>query len=397
MFLLSKYKTDLRIENINRKEHILMNETQKQIILTGDRPTGRLHLGHYVGSLKRRVELQNSGKYDEINILIADDQALTDNADNPGKIRDNIINVVLDYLSVGIDPEKTTICIQSALPALHALTFYYMNLVTTARLSRNPTVKAEMQMRGFADEGLPAGFFTYPVSQAADITAFDATVVPVGEDQLPMLEQTREIVQKFNNTYGETLVMPRAMIPENETQRRLPGVDGKAKMSKSLGNCIYLSDTSKTVKKQINGKMFTDPTHLRIEDPGHTEGNVVFTYLDAFCTDDHFAEYLPQYANLEEMKEHYRRGGLGDGVCKKFLISVLEEELSPIRAEREKWAADIDSVYDILREGTLRAQEKTNRTLERVRKAMRINYFDDRAIVKEWEALLKEAAQPRRR
>ena len=374
-----------------------MNETQKQIILTGDRPTGRLHLGHYVGSLKRRVELQNSGKYDEINILIADDQALTDNADNPGKIRDNIINVVLDYLSVGIDPEKTTICVQSALPALHALTFYYMNLVTTARLSRNPTVKAEMQMRGFADEGLPAGFFTYPVSQAADITAFDATVVPVGEDQLPMLEQTREIVQKFNYTYGDTLVMPRAMIPENETQRRLPGVDGKAKMSKSLGNCIYLSDTAKTVKKQINGKMFTDPTHLRIEDPGHTEGNVVFTYLDAFCTDDHFAEYLPQYANLEEMKEHYRRGGLGDGVCKKFLINVLEEELSPIRAQREKWEADIDSVYDILREGTLRAQERTNRTLERVRKAMRINYFDDRSIVKEWEALLKEAAQPRRR
>ena len=374
-----------------------MNETQKQIILTGDRPTGRLHLGHYVGSLKRRVELQNSGKYDEINILIADDQALTDNADNPGKIRDNIINVVLDYLSVGIDPAKTTICVQSALPALHALTFYYMNLVTTARLSRNPTVKAEMQMRGFADEGLPAGFFTYPVSQAADITAFDATVVPVGEDQLPMLEQTREIVKKFNNTYGETLVMPKAMIPENETQRRLPGVDGKAKMSKSLGNCIYLSDSAKTVKKQINGKMFTDPTHLRIEDPGHTEGNVVFTYLDAFCTDAHFAEYLPEYANLEEMKEHYRRGGLGDGVCKKFLINVLEEELSPIRAEREKWAADIDSVYDILREGTLRAQEKTNRTLERVRKAMRINYFDDRAIVKEWEALLKEAAQPRRR
>ena len=257
-----------------------MSEPLKQIILTGDRPTGRLHLGHYVGSLKRRVELQNSGKYDEINILIADDQALTDNADNPGKIRDNIINVVLDYLSVGLDPAKTTICIQSALPALHALTFYYMNLVTTARLSRNPTVKAEMQMRGFADEGLPAGFFTYPVSQAADITAFDATVVPVGEDQLPMIEQTREIVQKFNSIYGETLVMPRAMIPENETQRRLPGVDGKAKMSKSLGNCIYLSDTAKTVKKQVNGKMFTDPTHLRIEDPGHTEGNVVFTYLE---------------------------------------------------------------------------------------------------------------------
>ena len=374
-----------------------MSEPLKQIILTGDRPTGRLHLGHYVGSLKRRVELQNSGKYDEINILIADDQALTDNADNPGKIRDNIINVVLDYLSVGLDPAKTTICIQSALPALHALTFYYMNLVTTARLSRNPTVKAEMQMRGFADEGLPAGFFTYPVSQAADITAFDATVVPVGEDQLPMIEQTREIVQKFNSIYGETLVMPRAMIPENETQRRLPGVDGKAKMSKSLGNCIYLSDTAKTVKKQVNGKMFTDPTHLRIEDPGHTEGNVVFTYLDAFCTDDHFAEYLPEYANLEEMKEHYRRGGLGDGVCKKFLISVLEEELSPIRAERAKWEADIDSVYDILIEGTQKAQETTNRTLERVRAAMRIDYFKDRSIIKEWEAVLKETQQPRGR
>ena len=381
----------------NRKENIQMSEPLKQIILTGDRPTGRLHLGHYVGSLKRRVELQNSGKYDEINILIADDQALTDNADKPGKIRDNIINVVLDYLSVGLDPAKTTICIQSALPALHALTFYYMNLVTTARLSRNPTVKAEMQMRGFADEGLPAGFFTYPVSQAADITAFDATVVPVGEDQLPMIEQTREIVQKFNSIYGETLVMPRAMIPENETQRRLPGVDGKAKMSKSLGNCIYLSDTAKTVKKQVNGKMFTDPTHLRIEDPGHTEGNVVFTYLDAFCTDDHFAEYLPEYANLEEMKEHYRRGGLGDGVCKKFLISVLEEELSPIRAERAKWEADIDSVYDILLEGTKKAQETTNRTLERVRAAMRIDYFKDRSIIKEWEAVLKETQQPRGR
>ena len=363
---------------------------EKQIILTGDRPTGRLHLGHYVGSLKRRVELQNSGKFDEINILIADDQALTDNADNPGKIRDNIVNVVLDYLSVGIDPEKTTICVQSALPALHALTFYYMNLVTTARLSRNPTVKAEIQMRGFADEGLPAGFFAYPVSQAADITAFDANVVPVGEDQLPMLEQTREIVEKFNKTYGETLVLPKAMIPENETQRRLPGVDGKAKMSKSLGNCIYLSDDAKTVKKQINGKMFTDPTHLRIEDPGHIEGNVVFTYLDAFATDAHFAEFMPEYANLGEMKEHYRRGGLGDGTCKKFLINVLEELLAPIRAERARWEADIDSVYDILQSGTAKAVETTNATLERVRKAMRIDYFADRSIVKEWEALLKK-------
>lgn len=366
---------------------------EKNIILTGDRPTGRLHLGHYVGSLMRRVELQNSGTFDEINILIADDQALTDNADNPGKIRDNIVNVVLDYLSVGIDSSKTTICVQSALPALHALTFYYLNLVTTSRLSRNPTVKAEIQMRGFAEEGLPAGFFTYPVSQAADITAFDANVVPVGEDQLPMIEQTREIVEKFNRTYGETLVVPHAMIPENETQRRLPGVDGKAKMSKSLGNCIYLSDDAKTVKKQVNGKMFTDPLHLRIEDPGHIEGNVVFTYLDALCTDGHFAEYLPDYANLDEMKEHYRRGGLGDGTCKKFLINVLEEALRPIRAERARWEADIGSVYDILREGTAKAVETTNATLARVRKAMRIDYFKDRSIVKEWEALLRQAKQ----
>ncbi len=361
---------------------------QKKIILTGDRPTGRLHLGHYVGSLKRRVELQNSGIYDEINILIADDQALTDNADNPGKIRDNIVNIVLDYLSVGIDPAKSTICVQSALPALHALTFYYMNLVTTARLSRNPTVKSEMQMRGFADEGLPAGFFAYPVSQAADITAFDATVVPVGEDQLPMIEQTREIVEKFNRTYGETLILPSAMIPENIMQRRLPGVDGKAKMSKSLGNCIYLSDDSKTVKKQINGKMFTDPTHLRIEDPGHTEGNVVFTYLDAFCTDEHFSRYLPEYANLDEMKDHYRRGGLGDGTCKKFLFNVIEEELNPIREQRAKWASDIDTVYDIIKDGTAKAVEKTNATLNRVRKAMRIDYFDDRSIIGDWKALL---------
>lgn len=365
----------------------------KNIILTGDRPTGRLHLGHYVGSLKRRVELQNSGLYDEINVLIADDQALTDNADNPGKIRENIINVVLDYLSVGIDPTKSTICVQSALPALHALTFYYLNLVTTARLSRNPTVKAEIQMRGFADEGLPTGFFAYPVSQAADITAFNATVVPVGEDQLPMLEQTREIVEKFNRIYGQTLVMPKAMIPENETQRRLPGVDGKAKMSKSLGNCIYLSDTAATVKKQINGKMFTDPQHLQITDPGHIEGNVVFTYLDAFCTDEHFAEFLPDYANLDEMKAHYMRGGLGDGTCKKFLFNVLEETLAPIRAKRAEWEKNIDGVYDIIKDGTAKAVERTNETLARVRKAMRIDYFADRSIVKEWEELLKKANQ----
>ena len=364
--------------------------SEKKIILTGDRPTGRLHLGHYVGSLKRRVELQDSGEYDEINILIADDQALTDNVENPGKIRSNIVNVVLDYLSVGIDPSKTTICVQSALPALHALTFYYMNLVTTARLSRNPTVKAEIQMRGFADEGLPAGFFCYPVSQAADITAFDATVVPVGEDQLPMLEQCREIVEKFNRIYGDTLVLPKAMIPENEMQRRLPGVDGKAKMSKSLGNCIYLSDSASTIKKQVNGKMFTDPQHLRIEDPGHLEGNVVFTYLTALCKDEHFERYLPDYKNLDEMKEHYCRGGLGDGTCKKLLINVLEETLDPIRKERAKWEADIDSVYDILAEGTAKAREKTNATLERVRKAMRIDYFKDRSIIKEWDKILKE-------
>lgn len=365
----------------------------KDIILTADRPTGRLHLGHYVGSLKRRVELQNSGLYDKIYVMIADDQALTDNADNPGKIRENIVNVVLDYLSVGLDPAKTTICVQSALPALHALSFYYLNLVTTARLSRNPTVKAEIQMRGFADEGLPAGFFTYPVSQTADITAFDATVVPVGEDQLPMLEQAREIVEKFNRIYGQTLVLPKAIIPENATQRRLPGVDGKAKMSKSLGNCIYLSDTPKTVKQQINGKMFTDPQHLRIEDPGHIEGNVVFTYLDAFCTDDHFSRYLPDYANLDEMKAHYMRGGLGDGTCKKFLIQVLEETLQPIRESRARWAQDIDTVYDILRDGTQKARETTNATLARVEKAMRIDYFADRNVIKEWKEVLKSQNQ----
>ncbi len=366
---------------------------KKEIILTGDRPTGRLHLGHFVGSLRRRVEMQNSGKYDGIYILIADDQALTDNADNPRKIRDNIINVLLDYLSVGIDPAKTTICVQSALPALHALTFYYLNLVTTARLSRNPTVKAEIQMRGFADEGLPAGFFTYPVSQTADITAFDATVVPVGEDQLPMLEQAREIVEKFNRIYGDTLVLPRALIPENEMQRRLPGVDGKAKMSKSLGNCIYLSDDPKTIKTQVNGKMFTDPQHLKISDPGHTEGNVVFTYLDALCTDEHFGRYLPDYANLEEMKEHYRRGGLGDGTCKKFLISVLEETLTPVRQSRARWEADIDTAYDIIREGTARAAEKTGETLARVRRAMKIDYFTDRSVIQEWKDLLQKARQ----
>ena len=293
------------------------------------------------------------------------------------------------YLSVGIDPAKTTICVQSALPALHALTFYYLNLVSTARLSRNPTVKAEIAMRGFADEGLPTGFFTYPISQAADITAFDANVVPVGEDQLPMIEQTREIVEKFNRIYGKTLVLPKAMIPENEIQRRLPGVDGKAKMSKSLGNCIYLSDSPKIVKQQVNKKMFTDPLHLRIEDPGHLEGNVVFAYLDALCEDRHFAQFNSDYANLDEMKAHYQRGGLGDGMCKKFLINVLEDTMAPIRAERAKWEADIDAVYDIILEGTARANEKTSQTLERVRSAMRIDYFRDRTIIKEWESILR--------
>ena len=352
-----------------------------QIILTGDRPTGRLHVGHYVGSLKERVRLQNSGQFDEIYIMIADAQALTDNADNPGKIRENIINVVLDYLSVGIDPTKSTICVQSTLPALHALTFYYMNLVTTARLSRNPTVKSEIQMRGFADEGLPVGFFAYPVSQAADITAFHANVVPVGEDQLPMLEQTREIVEKFNRIYGETLTMPTAMIPENEMQRRLPGVDGKAKMSKSLGNCIYLSDTEADVKKKVMS-MFTDPNHLRVEDPGNVDGNPVFIYLDAFCRPEHFAEFLPDYQNLDELKAHYQRGGLGDVKVKKFLNNVMQSELAPIRERRKYWEEHLTDVYDILKKGSEVAEAKAAETLKDVKAAMKINYFEDSSLLK---------------
>ncbi len=368
-------------------------DAAKKIILTGDRPTGRLHLGHYVGSLKRRAELQNSGAFDDIYILIADDQALTDNWDNPKKIRDNIIEVTLDYLSVGIDPDRSHICIQSAIPALHALTFYYMNLVTTQRLSRNPTVKAEMKLRGFNDSenaadneaGLPAGFFTYPVSQAADITAFKATMVPAGEDQMPMIEQTREIVRRFNMTYNcDVLVEPEILIPENAAARRLPGTDGKAKMSKSLGNCIYLSDDAKTVKNKIMG-MYTDPAHIRKEDPGHVEGNMVFTYLDAFSREDQFAEYLPEYKNLDELKEHYMRGGLGDVTCKKFLIKVMEELLAPIRAERAKWEADISAVYDILKAGTDAAVKTTEATLSEARAAMRINYFDDRSIIRDWD------------
>ena len=364
----------------------------RKVILTGDRPTGKLHLGHYVGSLQRRVELQNSGEFDEINILIADDQALTDNYDNPKKIRDNIIEVALDYLSVGIDPDKSTICIQSALPALHALSFYYLNLVTTQRLSRNPTVKAEMKQKGYSGEnendneaGLPAGFFTYPVSQAADITAFKATTVPVGEDQLPMIEQTKEIVRRFNQLYQrEILLEPEILLPKNTSQRRLPGIDGKAKMSKSLGNGIYLSDDENTVKTKIMS-MYTDPSHINIADPGHVEGNTVFTYLDAFSTQEDFAEFLPDYACLDEMKEHYKRGGLGDVKCKKFLLKVMENMLSPIRAERKLWENRISDVYDILYQGTEKAKETTNATLEEVRDAMRINYFKGNEIIGEWD------------
>ena len=370
---------------------MLAKDSDKKIILTGDRPTGRLHLGHYAGSLKGRVELQNSGKFDEINILIADDQALTDNWDNPQKIRDNMIEVALDYLSVGIDPSKTTICVQSNIPALHALTFYYMNLVTTQRLSRNPTVKAEMVLRGFSSAegendnqaGLPAGFFTYPVSQAADITAFKATTVPVGEDQEPMIEQTREIVRKFNTTYNcDVLVEPDILLP-GEAMRRIPGIDGKAKMSKSLGNCIYLSEDPESLKKKVMS-MYTDPTHINKDDPGHVEGNMVFTYLDAFCPADMFSALNTTYASLDEMKDHYRKGGLGDVPCKKFLIKVLEELLSPIRAERAKWAANIPEVYAILRDGTRHAVEETNETLAEVTAAMKVDYFKNETIIDEW-------------
>ena len=376
---------------------MLAKDCKKKIILTGDRPTGKLHLGHYVGSLQRRVALQNSGEYDEIYILIADDQALTDNWDNPQKIRDNMIEVALDYLSVGIDPAKCHICVQSNIPALHALTFYYMNLVTTQRLSRNPTVKAEMAIRGFSasdsndnQAGLPAGFFTYPVSQAADITAFKATTVPVGEDQEPMIEQTREIVRKFNATYrNDILVEPEILLPELQSQRRLPGTNGKAKMSKSLGNCIFLSDDEKTVKQKVMG-MYTDPLHVNVSDPGHVEGNMVFTYLDAFCKPEHFAKYLPEYENLDALKDHYRAGGLGDVKCKKFLIKVLEDMLAPIRAERAKWESDLPAVYRILKEGTQAAVQTTNRTLAEVTAAMKVNYFADDSIIDEWDQWLHQ-------
>lgn len=351
------------------------------IILTGDRPTGKLHIGHYVGALKRRVELQNSGEFDEIYIMIADAQALTDNAEDPGKIRDSVLEVALDNLSVGLDPDKSVLFVQSGVYPLTELCFYYMNLVTVARLQRNPTVKSEIQMRGF-ESSIPVGFFNYPISQAADITAFDATVVPVGEDQLPMLEQCREIVHKFNETYGETLVMPKALLPENEAAQRLPGTDGKAKMSKSLNNCIYLSDDSKSVQQKVMS-MFTDPDHLRVEDPGKVEGNTVFTYLDAFSQTAHVEEYWPEYENLDEIKAHYRRGGLGDVKVKRFLIKVLEETLEPFRQKRAYWEARLPEVVERLHQSTVIATEKAEATVDRVRSAMRIDYFADKRFLDE--------------
>lgn len=351
-----------------------------KIILTGDRPTGRLHVGHYVGSLRRRVELQNSGEYEKIFIMIADAQALTDNADHPEKIRKNIIEVALDYLSCGLDPEKSTLLIQSQIPELTELTFYYMNLVTVSRLQRNPTVKSEIQMRNF-EASIPVGFFCYPISQAADITAFKATTVPVGEDQLPMLEQTKEIVRKFNSVYGDTLVEPDILLPDNEACLRLPGTDGKAKMSKSLGNCIYLSEEPEEIKKKVMS-MFTDPEHIRVSDPGKLEGNTVFTYLDAFSKPAHFSEFLPEYANLDEMKDHYQRGGLGDVKVKRFLNDVLQAELEPIRCRRREYEKDIEYVYHVLSKGSEAAREVAAKTLDEVKKSMKINYFDDMALIR---------------
>ena len=352
----------------------------KKVILTGDRPTGRLHVGHYVGSLKERVKLQNSGDYDEIYIMIADAQALTDNAEHPEKVRQNIMQVALDYLACGIDPAKSHIFIQSMVPELTELTFYYMNLVTVSRVQRNPTVKAEIQQRNF-EASIPVGFFCYPISQAADITAFRATAVPVGEDQMPMLEQCKEIVHKFNSVYGETLTEPEIVLPSNKACLRLPGIDGKAKMSKSLGNCIYLSDEEADVKKKIMS-MFTDPNHLRVEDPGQVEGNPVFLYLDAFCRPEHFAEYLPDYQNLDELKAHYTRGGLGDVKVKKFLNNVMQEELAPIRARRKEWEQRLPDVYEILKEGSKVAETKAAETLHDVRDAMKINYFENESLMK---------------
>lgn len=351
-----------------------------KVILTGDRPTGRLHLGHYVGSLRRRVELQNSGEFEKIFIMIADGQALTDNFDNPEKVRQNIIEVALDYLSAGLDPTKSTLFIQTMVPELTELMFYYMNLVSVARVQRNPTVKTEIKMRNFESTSIPMGFFSYPVSQAADITAFKATTVPVGEDQEPMIELTREIVNRFNNTYAPVLVTPEILLPENAVCMRLPGTDGKAKMSKSLGNCIYLSDTPKEVAKKVKS-MYTDPEHLTVDSPGHLEGNCPFIYLDAFSNDEHFAKYLPEYKNMQELKDHYTRGGLGDGTVKKFLIKVLEETLEPIRERRAQWEKDIPAVYEILRKGSEVARAEAADTLRQVRAAMKIDYFEDAALI----------------
>lgn len=352
----------------------------KKIILTGDRPTGRLHVGHYVGSLVRRVEIQNGGDYDDMYVMIADAQALTDNAENPEKVRQNVIEVTLDYLSCGLNPDKCNMFIQSQIPQLTELSFYYMNLVTVSRLQRNPTVKSEIQMRNF-ETSIPVGFFTYPISQAADITAFKANIVPVGEDQLPMIEQTNEIVRKFNSVYGDTLVEAKAVLPQNKTCMRLPGTDGKAKMSKSLGNCIYLSDTEAEVKTKIMS-MFTDPDHIKVTDPGKVEGNAVFTYLDAFARDEHFSEFLPEYANLDELKAHYRRGGLGDMKVKKFLNAVLQSILSPIRERRKTFEKDIPAVYEMLKAGSEKAEKVAAQTLAEVKSAMRINYFADEELIK---------------
>ena len=350
-----------------------------KIMLTGDRPTGRLHVGHYVGSLKRRVELQNTGDFDEMFVMIADAQALTDNADNPEKVRHNIIEVALDYLACGLDPQKCTLFIQSQIPQLCELSFYYMNLVTVSRLQRNPTVKSEIQMRNF-EASIPVGFFTYPISQAADITAFKANVVPVGEDQLPMLEQTKEIVRKFNSVYGDTLVEPEILLPENQACLRLPGTDGKAKMSKSLGNCIYLSEEPDEIQKKVFS-MFTDPTHIKVSDPGKLEGNTVFTYLDAFCRPEYFAEFLPDYANLQELKDHYTRGGLGDMKVKRFLNNVLQAELEPIRNRRKEYQKDIPYVYEILKKGSEKAEAVAEKTLQEVKASMKINYFNDQELI----------------
>ena len=354
----------------------------KKVILTGDRPTGRLHIGHYVGSLRRRVELQNSGEFDNIYIMIADAQALTDNFENPGKVRSNILEVALDYLACGLDPEKVTLFIQSAVPELTEITFYYMNLVTLSRLQRNPTVKAEIQMRGF-ETSIPVGFVNYPISQASDITAFKATVVPVGEDQLPMIEQTREIVRKFNSIYGDVLVEPDVMLPSNSACCRLPGTDGKAKMSKSLGNCIYLSDEAEDIRKKVMS-MYTDPDHIKVSDPGKLEGNTVFTYLDAFATDEHFAKYLPEYENLQALKDHYTRGGLGDVKVKKFLNNVLQETLGPIRERRKQYAENIEWVYEVLKKGSEEARKVAGATLDEMKAAMKINYFEDADFLKDF-------------